>query len=141
MTKRIEYIDTMRGYTMILVVMAHVIEFSYNGIEGFTWGAFFALFQMPLFFFISGFIMFKASSEWSNEETWDFITKKFKIQIIPTIVFLSIFLYLFNLDFSDAVDDKYKAGYWFTPILFVYFFIYSCGSMLLTKFLRLGGQK
>ena len=141
MTKRIEFIDAMRGFTMILVVMAHVISFGYSGIEGFSWGRFFTLFRMPLFFFISGFIMFKASREWSSGVTWDFIKKKFKIQIIPTIVFLSIYLYLFNLDFLDAVDDKYKAGYWFTPILFVYFLIYSYSSMVMNKCLHIGGGK
>lgn len=140
-TERIEYIDAMRGFTMILVVMTHVISFSYDGIEGFTWGNFFSIFRMPLFFFISGFIMFKASREWSCKITLDFMKRKFKIQIVPTVVFLSVYLYLNNLDFSYAIDHRYKAGYWFTLILFIYFLIYSFCSMLFAKFFSIGGGR
>lgn len=133
MTKRIEYIDAMRGFTMILVVLAHVISFSYQGIDVFNWGGCFKIFRMPLFFFISGFIMFKASRVWSGKVTWDFLKKKFKVQIIPTIFFLSTFAYLYHLDFYDSLIHKAKGGYWFTLTLFVYFFIFSTISMLCSK--------
>ena len=29
-TKRLEYIDALRGFTMILVVLAHIINFGYH---------------------------------------------------------------------------------------------------------------
>lgn len=52
---RIEYIDAMRGFTMLLVVCSHVETFmvgsplkSINALLG--------EFQMPLFFFVSGFV-------------------------------------------------------------------------------------
>lgn len=133
MTKRIEYIDAMRGFTMILVVVAHVIFYSYHGIDGFNWGRFFKIFRMPLFFFISGFIMYKASRIWNGEVTLDFLKKKFKVQIIPTVVFFSIFAFLYHLNLENAIIHKAKGGYWFTLTLFVYFFIFSTISMLCTR--------
>ena len=141
MTKRIEYIDAMRGFTMILVVLAHVIFFSYQGIDVFNWGKFFKIFRMPLFFFISGYIMYKASRIWSGEVTWDFLKKKFKVQIIPTIIFLSIFAYLYHLDFYGSIIHKAKGGYWFTLTLFVYFFIFSTISMLCSKLCGKNGER
>ena len=75
-TKRIEYIDAMRGFTMLLVVYSHILVFSYENTliydlhagglnligagEGnaLTFNSLFVLFRMPLFFFISGFIIY-----------------------------------------------------------------------------------
>lgn len=140
MTKRIEYIDAMRGFTMILVVVAHVILYSYHGIDGFNWGRFFKLFRMPLFFFISGFIMYKASRIWNGEVTLDFLKKKFKVQIIPTVVFFSVFAFLYHLDFYGNIIHKAKGGYWFTLTLFVYFFFFSTISMLCSRLCRKNGE-
>ncbi len=139
--KRIEYLDALRGFTMILVVVAHVILYSYHGLQSFSWGNFFTLFRMPLFFFISGFIMYKASVEWNGKTTIEFIKKKFRVQILPTIVFLLVFIYVYHLDCNNVVADKYKAGYWFTPTLFAYFFIYSSFSMLCSRLTCLGGGR
>lgn len=58
--KRFEYIDAMRGFTMLLVVCAHVATYSYQT-DLVTFHAAFSTFRMPLFFFISGFILYKAS--------------------------------------------------------------------------------
>lgn len=58
--KRIKYIDALRGFTMILVVFAHIEAFSMFGMQHTTFlGSIFQSFRMPLFFFISGYIAFK----------------------------------------------------------------------------------
>lgn len=80
-TKRIEYIDAMRGFTMLLVVYSHVLVFSYDnlivynlhngglslngGVNPLTFNSLFVLFRMPLFFFISGFILYKKDYIWN----------------------------------------------------------------------------
>ena len=54
--KRIEYLDALRGFTMILVVMSHVALFNL-GVDVRSDGCYhtyFQLFRMPLFFFVSG---------------------------------------------------------------------------------------
>ena len=80
-TKRIEYIDALRGMTMILVVFSHV-EMTTFGITAPTFiNNLFMSFRMPLFFFISGFIGYKASIEWNLRTWWTMSKKKLLIQL------------------------------------------------------------
>ncbi|MFK1753854.1 acyltransferase family protein [Bacteroides fragilis] len=59
--KRIEYIDAMRGFTMLLVVFGHVLTHCLrNYSEDSVVYCFFERFRMPMFFFISGYIAYKA---------------------------------------------------------------------------------
>lgn len=63
-TKRLEYIDALRGFTMILVVFAHIINYGYHITDAKaetmdTFNNLFIRFRMPLFFFISGFVLYK----------------------------------------------------------------------------------
>ena len=56
-TKRLEYIDALRGFTMILVVFAHIINYGYHITDAKaetmdTFNNLFIRFRMPLFFFI-----------------------------------------------------------------------------------------
>lgn len=49
-TKRIEYIDALRGFTMILVVLTHVATFCID-LEGIPkYHTYLRQFRMPLFF-------------------------------------------------------------------------------------------
>lgn len=89
--KRFEYIDAMRGFTMLLVVCTHVVSFSYLQTNIVTFHAALSTFRMPLFFFISGFILYKASRVWDTATTVDFLKKKFMVQIIPTLFFFALF--------------------------------------------------
>ena len=73
-TKRIEYIDALRGFTMILVVFSHVEWFSFDLRSSFI-NDLFISFRMPLFFWVSGFIAYKANIEW-NWSTWWTMSKK-----------------------------------------------------------------
>ena len=55
MNKRIEYIDAMRGFTMILVVYAHIRFYGYHindYSDAFSFNSLFMLIRMPLFFFV-----------------------------------------------------------------------------------------
>lgn len=130
---RIEYIDAMRGFTMLLVVYSHVILFGYSGayedlILGggnfLTYNELFVLFRMPLFFFISGFILFKKDFDWSLSTSWRFLLKKAKVQIIPTAFFMAVFVVIAKLSFTTALTASAKEGYWFTITLFEYFVLY-----------------
>ena len=62
---RLEWLDALRGFTMILVVANHVAGMGF----GEEWKhssaiPFLILFRMPLFFFVSGFLSYKASQIW-----------------------------------------------------------------------------
>ena len=108
---------------MILVVTNHVALKSF-GMQ-IRWSAalqFFLLFRMPLFFFISGYLAYKASRVWNARTLGELSLKKLRVQIIPTVVFFLLFLamvpstpFLFNL--NEALASSMKAGYWFTLVL------------------------
>lgn len=130
-TQRIEYIDALRGFTMILVVLHHVslLAFGCNSIiEKYSYEI-----RMPLFFFISGFLMSKSTLNWTSENVLIFIKKKTPTLIVSPILFLFIYIYVYGWKISDALMDPAKAGYWFTFMLFNYFLIYIVSQILFDK--------
>lgn len=126
MTKRIEYIDAMRGFTMILVVACHVVSFCI-GVEDDTPSIHPILleFRMPTFFFISGFVLYKADVIWNMRHILSFLNNKFFVQIITTTIFFLIYIFLNYYSISDGLYSDSKLGYWFTYTLFIYFTVYS----------------
>ncbi|MBR5550839.1 MAG: acyltransferase family protein [Muribaculaceae bacterium] len=104
---------------MILVVCVHTSTFS--EVDTYPYSELFGLFRMPLFFFICGFIFYKSSQRWNFINSIKFLSNKFLVQIIPTIIFLS--LYLFVIPY-DSINGKLN-GYWFTVTLFEYFLVYT----------------
>ena len=54
MTKRIEYLDALRGFVMLLVVLGHVPMYCYHQVGDISFSLIFTTFHIPLFFFISG---------------------------------------------------------------------------------------
>lgn len=135
-TKRIEYIDALRGFTMILVVFSHVELFSFGLLpENSLLNSLFIQFRMPLFFFISGYIAYRADKIWDGTTWFTHAKKKVLIQLLPTIVFgLS---YVYTISSSDATTfflSPLKFGYWFTISLLEMFLIYYTINYLVHKF-------
>ena len=140
-TKRIEWIDALRGFTMILVVFSHIEVFGF-GIPSNTVNSFFSQFRMPLFFFISGFIAFRAGEVWDRKYYTRQMLKKMRIQIIPTLFFgllfsITVFSHLHNQTPSSSIlmfiDNPAKLGYWFTIALLAMFVIYYSVSFALAR--------
>ena len=66
MKQRLEWLDAMRGFTMILVVAYHVAQSGFMESEKISASLpFLVLFRMPLFFFVSGFLAYKAKWLWT----------------------------------------------------------------------------
>ena len=85
---RIEWLDAMRGFTMILVVMFHVSTQSFCQLDNSSSSTpFLLLFRMPLFFFVSGFLVYKPTFEWEIKKYISLVAKKVRIQLLPTIIF------------------------------------------------------
>lgn len=137
MKKRIEYLDAMCGFTMILVVFSHVLmcTFMKPADSGFSFNDIFVTFRMPLFYFLSGFLMFKPGRfrKLYPMSKQAFIYEKFIVQIIPTVIFAAVYCLIFACSFKSLLDDPAKQGFWFTYTLFFYFLIYSNGDWLVSK--------
>lgn len=136
--KRIEYIDAMRGFTMLLVVYSHVsvIGMGMQGTDVFSYNDLFTQFRMPLFFFVSGFVFYKATRIWNVEAIREFMQKKVSVQIISPLIFLALYCYCYNCNFIDSIMGENKGGYWFTFTLFEYYVMYILLSVI-TRPLRL----
>ena len=115
-TKRIEYIDAMRGFTMILVVFSHICHFCLgNSLMGYN--RIFFLFRLPCFFFISGWLFEPVA----RRPFLPNVRHKFMVQIVPTFIFL--LLLAPPPEFFHQLGTL-KGGYWFTFVLFVFFLLY-----------------
>lgn len=144
--KRLEWLDALRGITMILVVIFHVMEMSFSRpthcvktlqiIE---------LMRMPLFFFISGFLAYK-DDLFCKHNYFQLIIKKVKIQIPSTFIFFILYVFICFTNSVEVLVDflsrSDKGGYWFTIVLFYFFVIYYSVSYL-NKLLKnvIGGGK
>ena len=90
---------------------------------------FLVLMRMPLFFFVSGFLAYKANFAWTVPNALKLTWKKFKVQVIPALVFACLFV-IFRMkgDFWDGLmrllASPTKGGYWFTWVLLQMFIIY-----------------
>lgn len=120
---RYGYFDALRGMSMILVVYWHVSAVSLD-----IWGGinhFLCSFRMPLFFFVSGFFAFKPLNTWNKSKVSDIIVRKFKVQIIGSIVFTILYCVFMdrNLPCLSAVVSP-QPIYWFTFVLFRFFITY-----------------
>ena len=138
--KRIGYLDAMRGFTMILVVYNHVLGHTFGYKPDFSFNDIFITFRMPLFFFLSGFLMYKAKRFCQGADVLDFLGKKAKVQLLPTLIFTIAFCLIFQYSFGELWFEKAKCGYWFTVTLFYYFALYAIGDWILGRFLHGKGK-
>ena len=130
-TNRIGYIDALRGMAMILVVYFHIAAYGFGSYE-IGYNDIIERFRMPTFFFISGWLFYKAGRIWDRQAIVGMIRKKFMVQIVPTAVFMLLYLVMFNLlEVGSFGSDK--KGYWFTVVLFEYFVIYIVAEALLNR--------
>lgn len=134
--QRIKYIDALRGFTMFLVVLQH-IESSFFGISAYdsVLGCILVSFRMPIFFFVSGYIAYKASILYDVKAYCVSLQKKAIVQLIPTIFFFSLFT--FSQFDSPIVQFAHNGfgGYWFTFVLFEMFVIFYTLSFLCNRYL------
>lgn len=61
MTKRINFIDQMKGFAILVVVLGHVYLLTFGMGDSLVY-RFCASFQMPLFMFVSGFVAYLSSN-------------------------------------------------------------------------------
>ena len=131
--KRIEWIDMLRGFAIICVILGHR---QYGGVAK-LFGVEIYSFHIPLFFFLSG-IVFSIKKNYTFKS---FVVKKIKTILLP-MVFFSLIQILFNYVYHGLIvgvskytlqhmidkcigivcqlrDGKYQSTLWFLTCLFV----------------------
>lgn len=127
---------------MILVVAYHVAQMGFAESEKLSASLpFLVLFRMPLFFFVSGFLAYKVRWVWTPRSFSSLVWKKLRVQVLPALVFLCVFLVLrgrghFADEFAAAMRSPTKGGYWFTWVLLQMFLVYYAASALFQPFGR-----
>ena len=124
--KRIEYLDSLKGFGIILVIINHILPSGHPIIKWMS------DFHMPLFFVISG-ILLCYSSTLKNSCNTQFIIKKFKDLILTylkymfvLIIFIFFLNYICNINYLYIIPNIIKQtifleGYgplWFIFCLF-----------------------
>ncbi len=137
-SKRIEWIDNLKGILIILVVLGHVIS-SYNG-AGITnrfCEIVFSIiysFHMAAFIFISGYL-FKTSDNIKQN-----IMKKISSYGIPYIIFSFIWI-MFKLIFSKYVNTTVDITDFFKILIFPISFMWFIYALLLMNILQVAIQE
>lgn len=143
---RLDFIDGLRGVTMLMVVYWHVLVMS---LDVTTYTAMtLQLFRMPLFFFVSGF--FAYSFNYDRSKLQKRLANRWHRQLLPTVlIFLAFIIFdvaytgkydgageflghLFQSAGSNAISE-FKSGYWFTFVLVEVFCIFAPLNYLLSR--------
>ncbi len=133
---RINYIDALRGLTMFLVVLQHVELFGLGILSSESViGNIFISFRMPIFFFVSGYIAYKAAAEWNTKTFRSLLCKKARIQLIPTIFFFLLYNISISRNPITSFLDNGWGGYWFTIVLLEMFVVFYSLSYFGRKYL------
>lgn len=131
-SNRIEWIDALRGFTMILVVFWHVsMNFGMDSTNSIL-NSFFLTFRMPIFFFVSGLIGYKAIEQFTGKQYLILLKRKAFCQLVPTAIFFTIFSFVAG-GTPLSFFTKGLEGYWFTLVLFELFVLYYTLSFIFNK--------
>ena len=126
MKSRYNYLDYSKTLAIILVVTGHLCLFAIN--DGDVASAdkmrlyrVLTMFQMPLFFFISGCVI-KSENKVDNISNKMYV--KFRQLIVPFLFFGLIYTYFVNKTFIDFISPVMKLGYWYLLVLFEFYILY-----------------
>ena len=119
--KRIAYLDAIKCLAILLVIDLHVLDL--NGFKPYENLASQMLYApvMPLFFFVSGFLVYKQSM--NLKDVWVNIRVKFVFLVIPAVVF-RVGMDLMNHNNPLRLLSEGMHSYWFTIVLFECFLLY-----------------
>ena len=120
---RIELIDSLKGYAIILVLLGHVIVLSNQSDFSQSWlFTFIYAFHMPLLLFLSGYIIYQKPVG----PILNFLFKKSKGLLLPYFIWLFISIIIVNAFILNNEVWMYLLNHliifdnlWFLPVLFV----------------------
>lgn len=122
MSRRINYIDRMKGMAIFFVVMGHVYFFGFEQSGSIVFKAI-SSFHMPLFMFLSGLVACSGivSPYWSMAKLW----RKLRGLLMPLLVFGICFSLTLSSDALSCIqgflESPNKNGYWYLMSLAVFY--------------------
>lgn len=127
-SQRIVYIDSLKGFLILSVVMCHVAGYC-MGIQADTPSFQHILFEFrnPPFFFISGFLAYKIVNNWKIYTVVYLLKKKIISILWPTMIFTFTLFYIEPSYHKNPLFDLRGLDigfYWFTISLFIFFLFY-----------------
>lgn len=123
MQKRIEYLDGLKGFSMLLIMFVHMIPSNYSS-HVIIWGNFF---KISLFYFVSGYLIFLTKKKASKKVYFNY----FKRIMVPYFTFSFIFFLcdaiiargnykqIFFRDLLDTITFRGIGVLWFLPTIFI----------------------
>ena len=135
--QRVDYIDALKGFLIISVVMCHVAGFCLGIQDDIpSFHPIFFEFRNPPIFFVSGLFAYKIGTVWDISNCYKLIKKKFVTIAWPTLIFFSALLYVHpsyhgRTFLHDSIKDLWF--HWFTLSLFFFFVFYSIIGLLTSQ--------
>ena len=114
---RIPYIDRLKGFCIIAVVFGHFIIWPL-GIEDDFLSSFVASFHMPIFMFLSGFVI-------SSPLTLDKCIGKIPHFLFPMFIIGGLYVVFRGYTLYDFFFDSTKIGYWYFWVLSIFYLLLS----------------
>lgn len=140
-SKRLKYIDRAKAIAMLCVVFGHINLFDYYGSQGYGNGGpvdmcrvfgLTALFQMPLFIFLSGMVISTKSR--TIKETIRQIYIRFRILLMPFFLIGGLYtLWIRQSSLMDFMNGDSKMGYWYLWCLFCFYLLHYAYELLSTR--------
>ncbi len=130
--KRLTYIDALRGLAMLLVVVSHVIIFTFDNPENKISKILNDEFQIPLFFMVSG-LLFKVPVD----GVCQMLRHKACMLCVPASIFMLTWVWATQRNLYGTCFDSFKSGYWFTFQLFEFIVLYTVMRLVLRS-IKLG---
>lgn len=116
-SQRIQYIDRLKGFAMISVIIGHVCIFTL-GNDTSSVADIVSSYHMPLFMFLSGFVI-------RTQPSIKKCTRKVLTFMMPMITIGFLFCLAFGRSYKDFWLNGPKAGYWYLCTLSLFYIILS----------------
>lgn len=113
--QRLQYLDQMKGIAILLVVVGHVMQFSF-GIHSSSVNGMLEIFNMPLFFYVSGYLAYKSIT--GLRPVLNRIIHKGKALVLPLLTVGSLHAIFVHEDVAHWMLRGF-GGYWFLYVLLI----------------------
>lgn len=114
MIERINFVDRLKGFTMLVVIIGHISFFTFkedHSLVSLIAGSF----QMPVFMFLSGFVIPSPPSFKKTVVKWCCF-------LCPFLFVGSLFRYFFYGEVHELFFNNIKSGYWYLYTLACFYF-------------------